>query len=570
MKNQRARLFALIAMVLVCTMVLPLFGGCGTAEETDTKKEKAAAQEVQQPEGESYGSSKTPVATKSNPNAESLQSTPNKGGNKQVTSGTTSVKSKYSEELEALANLDVNAANTVEARRAYAEAYMRAMLTVEWTLEERPETQIGTTDGKTFYLHDYADMAAVEKAADGKTVLASDSYQYKVGKYTFPLKSGRTYRGLPYSNGDSGLESFNLLVKSTENGVATMDTRFDVVYLYGGEAIGRIGNTEATALIYAWNTVSYSSRATSTAYMVPQNGYYFVEGVKLPEMTEEEREAAASKLPIPDPNGVMVGAGVADKRYALIDDGGITGDTDEIVAFNGEQGIYAAYANAKKADGMIRNDGTIDAKMVVSVNVVTNPDGTINGDESYAILMGQTHILCAEEVTDENGVYLIGDVDRKMTFKELFEGNYVPMTVIELIDGNYDNGEAMIRDQYEYDKRRTGSYIYSGVINGSRRIIWVTTEIRDENGNLLFSNLAFAERGDIKNPTVSGGAATSDSGRYTFDLGKLDDSHEKIVSLGDDVIANSALGKGTFHYKVTARMISGEEIVVRDFSYTNS
>ena len=565
MKNQRRRLLALVAVVLACTMVLPFLGSCSKKEKDDPTKTAAQAvkKEKETAGNKAPATSKTPVVTKSDPNAESLQSTPNKGGSNRVTSGTTSVKSQYSKEQEALSKLDVNKAQNVEDRRNYAEAYMRAMLTFEWSLEERPATQAGTTGGKTFYLHDYADQAAWEAAVNGASgVFAdADNYTYKVGKYTFPLKAGRTYRGLPYSNGDSGLETFKLFVESTnDKGVAVMNDRFDVVYLYGGEAIARLGNTEATALIYAWNTVSYSSRATSINHMVPNNGYYFVEGVKVPLLSPEDQAAATPKPPIPDPNGVIIGGEAGE--LTLTYDNSLAGDTDEIVKHNGEQGMYAAYANAKKADGMIRSDGTVDAKMVVSVNVVKNPDGTIDGDASNVIVLAQTHRNLQDEVVDANGVYLIGEVDRKMTFRELYEGNFVPMTVKELIDGTPTTA-AMVRDAYKYTSRQTGSYIYSGVINGSRRILWVNTVITDEAGNVLFNNTAFAERADVKTP------AATETGRYTFDLGKLDDSHEKIVSIGNDVISNSTLGKGTFHYKVTARMITGEDIVVRDYTYTN-
>ncbi|MBQ3074525.1 MAG: hypothetical protein IJC26_00520 [Clostridia bacterium] len=605
MKNQRKRLLALVAMVLLCTMVLPVFGGCGKKEEAATTTAEEVFREEETVESVP-ATSQTPVATKSDPNAESLQSTPNKGGNKRVTSGTTSVKSKYSLEQEALAQLDVNAAKTVEDRRNYAEAYMRAMLTFQWKVQERPATQVATTDGKTLYLRDYADEAAWQKAVDGTAKVIEDptDYVYKVGSYTFPLEAGLTYRGLPYSNGDSGLETFKLFVEDVdENGVSKMNTRFDVVYLYGGEAIGRLGNTNASALIYAWNTVSYSSRAQYAYNMIPRNGYYFVKGIELPMLEEEEREAIASKPPIPDPKGELVGAGVAGEFCGLFKDNSLSGDTDEIVKHNGEQGMYAAYANLKKADGLIRSENSEidsdgdpvlynDAKMVVSVTVEKNEDGTINGDLSKIKVLSQTPTITAvdengkEYTVDKNGalfekdqdgksvkveldaeakaklVYCFGEVDKEYTFKELLDKYYVPMTVKELVDGTADIDGAMVRDQYNYDKRQTGAYMYSGIATGSRRIIWVNMVLTDAEGKVIYNNTALSERSDVKLP------AATETGRYVFDLAKFDDNHEKIVSLGDDVVANSKLAEGTYHYKVTAHLITGEDIVVRDFDFT--
>ncbi len=566
MKNQRKRLLALVAMVLVCTTVLPLFG-CSKEEPATTTAEEVVQGEVD------YipVTSKTPVATKSDPNAESLQSTPNKGGNKKVTSGTTSVKSQFSisqEELaKALKGLEAKKARTLVERRDYAEAYMRAMLTVKWTLEDRPETQVGTTGGKTLYLHDYATQEAFDAAAAAASgVMDADTYTYKVGSYTFPVKSGRTYSGLPYSNGDCGLETFYLLKKETRDGVNVMSSRFDVIYLYGGHAIARIGNTAETALIYAWNTISPTSRAQSVAQMIPVNGYQFVGGIKIPELTEDQRKEEATKPPIDD--GVMVGAGVAEK-LDITYDGSLSGDTDEIVALNGEQGMYAAYAKAVKSDGLIRSDGSSDAKMIVSVNVVKNADGTIDGTASTVKVLAQTHTNLQDEVVDENGVYLIGEVDRVMTFKELFDGHYIPMTVAELRDGTDSIDGAMVRDAYEYASRRTGAYMYSGVINGSRRIIWVNTVLVDKKtGKVIYDNVALAERGDVKIKAVA--SSNSESGRFTFDLAKIDDSHEAIISLGDDVVSNANLPAGEYHYTLTARLISGEDIVVRDYDFTKA
>lgn len=572
MENKKKGLPVWVWVVLACVIVIA--GIVAALFLIDFDKEEpveTTAEEVVQEVETVPVSSKPPVATKSDPNAESLQSTPNKGGNKKVVSGTTSVKSEYSKAQEAvraaLNGLEANKAKTIEQRRNYAEAYMRAMLTVQWTLQKRPATQVSNAKGeKTYYLHDYASEDAWKAAFEGQELQDEDTYNYVVayGKtYNFKMSTGRVYCGLPFSQGSSGLESFNLLVKEKDaNGVSVMDTRFDTYYLYGGP--GLIGNTYDTALIYAWNTVSYSSRAREIANMVPTNGYYFVEGVKLPEYTEEERQAAASKPPVPDHDNVLVGAGVADKLYHLIDDGSLSGNTDEITAFNGEQGMYAAYANAKKADGLIRSDGTSNARMIVSVHVVKNPDGSIDGDQSYVITLAQTTQITEKQQADGTTLYCFGEVDAKYTFKSLYEDHFVPMTVKELNDGTADDAGAMVRDQYEYSSRRTGSYIYSGIINGSRRILWVNTVITDEAGNELFNNTAFAEKSDILLPS------TTESGRYTFNLAKLDDSQEKVTSLGTDVISNSALGKGTFHYTVTAHMITGEDIVVRDYTYTNN
>lgn len=578
MKNQRKRLLALVAMVLACIMVLPVFSGCAKEEKAPTTTAEEAFKEENDTAVPST-TTKVPVATKSNPNAESLQSTPNKGGNTKVTSGTTSVKSKYSAEQEALLNKELKTTATPQERRDYAEAYMRAMQTNLWILQDRPDTQVSTASGeKTYYLHDYADEASWKAAFEGKDLKTPDNYDYKVadGKtYSFQLRSGVTYRGLPFSRAAAGLENFNLFVKSRdEQGVGLVDTRFDTYYLYG--APGIIGNTPLAALTYAWNTVSYTTySADGNSTLTPQNGYCFVEGLKFPEMDPEDLEAL-QKPSIPDPSGKLVGSVILQKLSPTLQDASLDNDTDDIVAFNGEQGMYAAYANLQKADGVIRNDGSNadDSKMIVTVNVVKNPNGEINGDESYVTVLAQTTKIVDLKDADGNPVLdakgnqirTFSEVDAKYSFKELFDGNYIPVTVPELLYQSVDDGGASVRDPNEaYAARKTASYLYTGVLGASRRVLWVNAVLTDKAGNVVFDNLCFAERGDVKTYTKG---ATTEPGRYIFDMAKLDDSQEKVVSLGDDVVAGSKLEPGDYHYKITARMITGEELVAREFDFT--
>ncbi len=577
MKNQRKRLLALVAMVLACIMVLPVFSGCAKEEEAPTTTAEEAFKEETATAVPST-TTKVPVATKSNPNAESLQSTPNKGGNKKVTSGTTSVKSKYSEEQEALLNKELKATATPQERRDYAEAYMRAMQTNLWTLQERPDTQVSTSSGeKTYYLHDYADEASWKAVFEGLSLKTPDNYDYKVSTektYSFELRTGRTYRGLPYSRGASGLESFNLFVKSRdEQGVGLVDTRFDTYYLYGGP--GLIGNNPATALAYAWNTVSYTTyTGDNAATFVPQNGYCYVEGLKFPEMKQEDLEAL-QKPSIPDPSGKLVGSVILQKLSPLLQDATLDNDTDDIVKHNGEEGMYAAYANLQKADGLVREDNTYnESKMVVSVNVVKTPDGKIDGKESYVTVLAQTTKIVdlmdadGNPVLDAKGnqIRTFSEVDAKYTFEDLYKGNFIPVTVPELLYESVDDGGASVRDPNEaYAARKTASYLYTGVLGASRRVLWCNAVLTDEAGNEIFNNIAFAERGDVKTYTKG---ATTEPGRYTFDMGKFDDTMEKVVSLGDDVVAGSKLEPGNYHYKITARMITGEELVAREFDFT--
>jgi hypothetical protein len=110
--------------------------------------------------------------------------------------------------------------------------------------------------------------------------------------------------------------------------------------------------------------------------------------------------------------------------------------TDNICADNGEQVMYQSYANMDVADGLIavweKNGHTMMCS--VAPKVVYEADGvTINGEESY---------LC---VTEQGGHWDPGvspsgihyeyeySLDKKFTFRKLFESCYIPFTIGELI-----------------------------------------------------------------------------------------------------------------------------------------
>ncbi|MBR2616343.1 MAG: hypothetical protein IKC69_06675 [Clostridia bacterium] len=112
---------------------------------------------------------------------------------------------------------------------------------------------------------------------------------------------------------------------------------------------------------------------------------------------------------------------------------------------NGPQTMYESYALVKPGDGL-NNPGHIRMFTGESV-VVRNPDGTIDGEKSYAI--------CSDQVTysvswhharvRENGHYVVqGGVDVKESFANLYENGYLPFTFKEFL-GQMPYQKAIIR-----------------------------------------------------------------------------------------------------------------------------
>ena len=105
--------------------------------------------------------------------------------------------------------------------------------------------------------------------------------------------------------------------------------------------------------------------------------------------------------------------------------------TDTIVKENGEQKMFECYAQLKKGDGIVYYTTAGHVVMIASdAVVVRNPDGTINGGQSYVRVIDQTPTF--QEGTNEAGdVYQYErNVDAKWDFITLYK-SYVPFTYKE-------------------------------------------------------------------------------------------------------------------------------------------
>ncbi|MBP5289282.1 MAG: hypothetical protein J6Z79_05355 [Clostridia bacterium] len=113
-------------------------------------------------------------------------------------------------------------------------------------------------------------------------------------------------------------------------------------------------------------------------------------------------------------------------------------DTDSILARYGEQKMFQCYALLQPGDILVwQNTVKLGHTMMATdaAVVVKNPDGTIDGDQSYVLIQDQRS--GGHPQADEGTGHIYagqGRVDCKYTFKELFQKNnegYIPMTTAE-------------------------------------------------------------------------------------------------------------------------------------------
>ncbi len=370
----------------------------------------------------------------------------------------------------------------LQQRRDLVESYMREMLTVLWRAEE--------------------------------TIV----YGLRGGKPTLTIEPGRVYRGVPYAFSMGTKASFlEFSSGEDENGIHTI-TGLQGSALLGTGADARIGSDCSSAMTAAWSLVSPGLHATQSRDMMQVNG--------------------------------VIPVGDYSFQPAYIEDGTYLTDTAPAIAANDAQTMFRAYAQLQKGDGVFYIGDSNHCRMVVSVDVAYNSDNTINPDLSTVTTLEQTrNNFFAEETTNLPGidepVYVIGGIDVKYTFTELYNEKYLPITVPQLVDPS-PVAELEITDSITEHSKAT---IFDGTINANYYIDTMTVIITDEDGN------------EIQRSSASVTRANSSS----FSMKKfMTDNPASIrgrVDLG-------SLKKGTYHCKTVCRMMSGEEVTVRDFDFT--
>lgn len=212
------------------------------------------------------------------------------------------------------------------------------------------------------------------------------------------LLPNTVYGGIPYVTAGAG--SLYRLAEFFDPKTGTLDLSgdiFDNVLTYGNACSG--------AATMAWSRVVSSAYMGWCRYMTQNNGYLPVGPYRY------------SKPEVPE---------FIKKVYS----------TPEICAENGEQVMFESYALMKPADG-IAVHGHVRMNTALPV-VVRREDGTIDGEQSYALMTEQVcfttspnHIRIAPDGTHYTAQ---GMVDHQYTFKELFETNYIPFTFAEFQD----------------------------------------------------------------------------------------------------------------------------------------
>ena len=384
----------------------------------------------------------------------------------------------------------------LQYRRDLVEQQMRYMCTVRWT----PAKTI------QYSLVNKSLGLAADKQSNPEDIIT--------------LYQGVIYEGIPYTHGCGSAYAFLEYADSmNENGALVFnDLSTEDLSGYGKmepTRCCRIGNDCADQVYWAWNHISTSTTFEVTNNMTPSYGLILVG-----DYTHNE-ERLSYTAPICQENGYDV--------------------------------MMESYAQMQKGDAMvfINSKGAGHAIMNVQVHVVRNEDGTINGQESYAITLEQESgdertqtDKYIDEATGQEIVRLQG-IDRQYTFQFLYQKGYLPVTCKELIDPS-PLEEVSVKDSISEHNIST---IFKGTFTSNYRISHVTIRIADASGKVVQECTTFSIANEMKD----------------FNLIRFISDVEKLVQKGS--IDVDALASGTYTVTHTAYMSTGDQIVVRNFTY---
>ncbi|MBQ6698732.1 MAG: S-layer homology domain-containing protein [Oscillospiraceae bacterium] len=328
----------------------------------------------------------------------------------------------------------------------------------------------------------------------------------------FTLHADRIYHGTPYSYAGGTSEAFlDYAIEQDENGVYLIDG-LTWENISGGSGNGRIGNDCSSVLLHAYGQLGETYNATTTAYLTEKYGFLPVGNYKT----------------------------VYDKYV----------DTGDIIKENGEQVIFRAYSRLKLADAIVeRISNSGHCRMVKEVKTVYLPDGTIDGEKSTMTLIDQAVGSYKREETYFNeklgqDVYKVGR-EETFNFATMASWKFIPITCRALIDPAPIAKPAITDTEKVFDK----DAILKGTLTCNWMMDCVTLDIADAAGEAVQSATAYVSRKKM----------------YTsFDMQEFVTVNPALVRGSVDV---NALEEGNYNCKVTVRLVTGEEITVRDFEF---
>ena len=371
-------------------------------------------------------------------------------------------------------------------RRDVVEGHMRYMGTVRWQVDE-------------------------EVTYSYKGVVSGNA----TAQDTITLKPGRIYQGIPYTHGTGSAYNFlDYAVSQNEKGVYQLSNlpqaALDGVNRSGEGNRARVGNDCADCVFWAWSQVSSTIFFENTVHMTEAYGCLKVGDYEF-------------NMPIMETH------------------------TKEVTAANGDETMFAAYAQLQKADALVyvKDSSGGHAIMAVENHVEYREDGQIDGSKSYITILEQnagSEVNQTVRMDGDDVIFLCEILDKKMTYRQLYRTGYLPITCKELVDPAPLAEVKVTETAKTFDK----SNLFQSVVSANYRITSVTVTISSGEQVLQKATCHAAEKEG-----------------YSFQLPRFLSEIEQDVMIGS--IDLSKLKAGTYHCTFDCRLSNGQVVRFRDF-----
>ncbi|MBE6712717.1 MAG: hypothetical protein E7580_04245 [Ruminococcaceae bacterium] len=341
------------------------------------------------------------------------------------------------------------------------------------------------------------------------------SYIIRSGNSERKFLPGTVYGGIPYVTSSKGGGNLYLWMEyyDEETGV------LDLTKMSGQDLMDLLGNHCAHGAFWGWTRVVNSAEIRGTKTLSHKNGCLAVGPYKYDPELEEYSTT--------DP--------------AL--------GTDKVCLENGEQIMFQSYAQLLPADGInATHTGNWHVRMISqAATVVYNPDGTINGDESYVLCIEQASSPKDYTCPDGTVANIMSCVDKKYTFASLYKSRYIPFTFAE-----FHGLDPVEKGEVGIDLTETAvtcEQLQAATVTSNYSISNVTVQAVNESGEVLYRYVKKFT------PSDTGGNAIICTGL----------SLEKAII---PATLNRYANKDDVKIRILCRISTGEELVAYEGSLT--
>ncbi len=343
------------------------------------------------------------------------------------------------------------------------------------------------------------------------------TYQYDLNGNTIVLKEGNVYQGMPYTPyASTSPDAFlGFAVSQDDKGVYTMSFPTGYNPLYWGNSCGN-------SVYWSWASIASSIRCTWSVDMVEENGV-----IPVGEFTYNKE------------------TDISNRKWV---------DTVKVCEANGEAVMADAYALLQPADSLTyKSPKGNHTLIVVSTNVVRNANGVVSLERSNIRYHDQHGGL--NTVSGKNGgnVQTSCSYNGQMSFREMYETGYLPVTCIELLDDSTPIAKAEIK--YSMAGSQVSALnVTRGYVESNYYISKVEMVVTDANGNEVYNDFRMGVEENPRRLSFSTFATTS--GEYN-----VANVYAKAFNVDE-------LPAGTYKVVATAHLSNGEKLVACDFQFT--